>query len=99
MEELKKVRVFFDQDLEAVIKKFPLDGMMKKIAGDAETIFKHFDIILEKVKNFFEEVKNDEDYKALMAKYEIENKDRWLSYAFFIYNAYLCDREIRRDLL
>ena len=41
--------------------------MMKKVVVDGVKI-------LEEVYNFFEKVKNDEDYKALMAKYEIEKR-------------------------
>ena len=62
--------------------------MMKNIAVDVVKI-------LEEVENFFEEFKNDEDYKALMAKYEIENENLWFLFAFSIYKAYLCDRDLR----
>ena len=61
---------------------------MKKVVVDGVKI-------LEEVYNFFEKVKNDEDYKALMAKYEIENENPWFLFAFSIYKAYLCDRDLR----
>ena len=61
---------------------------MKNIAVDVVKI-------LEEVENFFEEFKNDEDYKALMAKYEIENENLWFCFAFLMYKANLCDRNLR----
>ena len=96
MELLKKIRVFFDQDFEAVRNKIPLEDMMKKVLVDIGKIIDRFDKIKENVDNFFEEViKKDEDYKALMAKYEIENENLWFLFAFSIYKAYLCERELR----
>ena len=75
MEQFKKIRIFFDQDFEAVIKKIRLHGVMKNVAVDGVKI-------LKEIIKFFEEVKN-EDYKALLAKYEIKNENYWFLYALF----------------
>ena len=103
MEQFKKIRVFFDQDFEAVIKKILLDDFAdeflddcKKILDNFEIILDNFEIISEKNKNFLEKVKNYEECKPLMAKYEIENINPWFLFAFSIYKTYLYSTELQQ---